>query len=464
MHSNNLVWLWLLVVTASMTACDSDSSDDDGSFAGAAGDDSGSAGKGGAGGAMAQQGGTGTAGYGNAGGTVGGSEAGGSAGEGGGSAGEGAGSAGEGGGDDGAAGAGGEGGTPPLPGHMYGYVSTLLGDILLCAIEPATGKPTLLPDSPLEVTGFLHGVEVAHSGKFLFVLADPSRVETYPIDADGGLPAEPTWAETVDDDNPLLALTLDPQDRFAYAASPFSQAIHRFAIDAETGAFDVVGEPLLVGPGPTHRSPAYVAAHPGGHFVYVTQLPDPAAPEEDNGIRGYRVDQQTGELNELPNSPFSEGDVLGGAIVFRPDGKFLFSSGGGLNAFAVDTETGTLTLVEGSPFTDDVGSDPWARNIAVDPQGKFVYVSQFLLSQHLSGFAIDPTTGALEEVPGSPVTTSAPYSIAIEPTGRFLYVGDDSGRVPAFALNRASGAMTVIEGSPFEFGGLEPEFAFVTRP
>jgi 6-phosphogluconolactonase (cycloisomerase 2 family) len=269
---------------------------------------------------------------------------------------------------------------------------------------------------------------------------------------------------SIDDDNPALSWTFDPQGRFAYVASPFSQSIYSFAVNGESGALQAIGEPLLVGPAPDHRLPAFVAADPSGHFVYVTQLADPAAPANDNGIRGYRVNQETGALSELPESPFGEGGVVAGAIAFRPDGQFLFSSGGALNAYAIDPDSGNLSLVEGSPFTTDVGSDPWAINLAVTPQGDFVYVSHFLPTQHVSGFAIDPESGALQAVPGSPITTGAPYSIAIDPTGRFLLVGDDSGHVPAYSLSRDDGSLSALEGSPFPFGGLEPEFAFATRP
>lgn len=450
----------LLITVGALEACQSNATDDGGApLAGASssGSDAGAAQAGSAGakhtgGMGSGRGGAGAAGAdgdgaGDGGAALGGAGAGGTAAT-----------------DGGAAGSSGEGGDSSSPEQLFAYVSTVLGDLLLCSVEPGDGTATLLPSSPLDSPGFLHGVAVDVTGRFLFALAEPSRIDTYPIAADGSLPAEPSSSAVVDDDNPLMSLTLDPLGRFAYVASPFSRTIYSFAVDPATGAFAPVAEPLLVGPGPDHRSPAYVAADPSGHFLYVSQMIDPAAPADDNGIRGYRVDQGTGVLTELAASPFGDGNVIAGALKFRPDGKFLFSSGGGLNVFSIDAEGGNLELVAGSPFTEDVGSDPWASNLAVDPRGDFVYVSHFLPTQHLSGFAIDPETGKLEEVPGSPVTTSAPYSIAIEPTGSFLLVGDDTGQLPVFAISRADGALTAVAGSPFPFGGLEPAFAFVTRP
>lgn len=329
----------------------------------------------------------------------------------------------------------------------------------MASLDPVSGAPEPLASSPVPVAGVTHGVAVSRDGKFLFVPAEPARIDTFPIAADGSLPAQPSSSATVDDDNPMLSMALDPLGRFAYGVSPFSQTIYSFKINQDTGALTLSGEPLLVGPGPDHRAPAFVAPDPSGHFVYVTQMA--AGLPTGNGIRAYTVNETSGALSELANSPFSDGAVTAGAIVFRPDGKFLFTSGGGVNAFAVDAASGDLELVEGSPFSLDVASDPWAPNITIDPQGKLLYVCNFGPSRHVTGFAIDPVSGVLERTPG-PVTTGAPYSLALGPGGRFLYVGDDNGETSVFRVVRPSGALTKLDDSPFAFGGLEPDFAFVT--
>ncbi|HYQ15319.1 MAG TPA: beta-propeller fold lactonase family protein, partial [Polyangiaceae bacterium] len=233
-----------------------------------------------------------------------------------------------------------------------------------------------------------------------------------------------------------------------------------FKVDPLSGALTLSGDSLKLGAGPDHRAPAFVAPEPTGHFVYVTQLA--AGVQPDDGIRGYSVDQTSGELTELPGSPFNAGNVIAGAIVFRPDGKFLFSSGNGVNAFAIGAQ-GQLTLVDGSPFSTDVQSDPWAPNITIDPAGKLLYVSNFGPTRHVTGFKIDPISGALEQA-GAPVTTTSPYSLALGPGGRFLYVGEDTGEIAVFKVSRPSGQLTALDGSPFQFGGLEPDLAFLTLP
>jgi 6-phosphogluconolactonase len=416
---------WVVGVAGVVLAfgCDSSEPDGDGGEAGSGG------GKGGTGGSSA-----GTAGQGEAGQAVGG---------------------------EGGAGLGGEGGVGGAPDEapVVAYISTLLGTLYMASVDPTSGAPELLPEPP-DIDGFVNGVVVSPNGKFAFVPADPPRVETFPIGADGSLPAEPSSTVELDDEEAnLLSLSLDPQGRFAYGVLPFEQSIQVFKLNQQTGVLTLSGDPVPIGEEPNLRSPAFAAPDPSGRFVYVTQ--QAGGPF---GIRGYSVNQTTGALTELAASPFEEGDVISGIATFTPDGKFMYTSGNGLNGFAVDQDTGELTLLEGSPFSDDVSTDPWAPNLAMDPQGKFLVASDFLQTRHITGFKIDAATGALEQAAGDPVTSPAPYSIGLSPGGKFVYVGDDNGQTSVFKVNRASAQLTKVEGSPFEFGGLEADIAFVTLP
>lgn len=442
--------------------CDSSDPDADGGQAGSGG----KAGSGTAGSSSAGKNSGGSSGSDAGGKTSGGSGSGGTAGSGGSGSGgtAGQGEAGNSIGGEGGEGVGGEGGTGGVGGApdeapVVAYVSTLFGTLFMASVDPKSGAPKLLPEPP-DIDGTVNGVVVSPNGKFAFVPADPPRVETFPIGADGSLPAEPSSTVELDDeDGHLLSLSLDPQGRFAYGVLPFEQSIQVFKLNQQTGVLTLAGDPMPIGEEPNLRSPAYAAPDPSGRFVYVTQ--QAGGPF---GIRGYRVNQTSGELTELPTSPFEEGDVIGGIAAFTPDGKFMYTSGNGLNGFAVDGETGELTLLEGSPFSDDVGTDPWAPNLAMDPQGKLLFASNFLLTRHITGFKIDAQTGALEQAAGDPVTSPAPYSIALSPGGKFVYVGDDNGQTSVFKVDRASAQLTKVEGSPFEFGGLEADVAFVTLP
>ncbi|MEI9941598.1 MAG: beta-propeller fold lactonase family protein [Pseudomonadota bacterium] len=78
------------------------------------------------------------------------------------------------------------------------------------------------------------------------------------------------------------------------------------------------------------------------------------------------------------------------------------------------------------------------------------------------GFAIDSHSGKLTAVPGEPIQSVSPYSLGVEPSGRFVFVGNDDGTTSAFSLQRSNGTLHEIDGSPFAIGGSQPELAFAT--
>ncbi len=63
-------------------------------------------------------------------------------------------------------------------------------------------------------------------------------------------------------------------------------------------------------------------------------------------------------------------------------------------------------------------------SVAIDPAGTYLYVAnQFGSSSTISGYAIDATSGVLTPIKGSPFPGGFnSNAIAIDPTGRFVYV------------------------------------------
>jgi 6-phosphogluconolactonase len=83
----------------------------------------------------------------------------------------------------------------------------------------------------------------------------------------------------------------------------------------------------------------------------------------------------------------------------------------------------------------------------------------------LSAYSINPSTGGLTASVGSPLVlpTSWPFGgisqIATDPSGQFLYLLDYSG-VYAYAIDRNTGALTAVAGSPFEARSIPTSLAF----
>lgn len=122
-----------------------------------------------------------------------------------------------------------------------------------------------------------------------------------------------------------------------------------------------------------------------------------------------------------------------------------------LSAYAIDPLTGTLTVVPGSPFSAGSG----AIAVAVDPSSRFAYVANWF-GDSVSAYTINPATGALTPIPGSPFPAGLqPFALTVDPAGSFLYVVNaSSNNISVYAIDGATGVLSPIPGSPFPVGTL----------
>jgi 6-phosphogluconolactonase len=144
------------------------------------------------------------------------------------------------------------------------------------------------------------------------------------------------------------------------------------------------------------------------------------------------------------------GSVCGPGTTPPPSGgntaAFLYYEGTNDILGASLGTTGTFAAI--SPFTpptlpSSAGSDMLIVN------KKFLYLPQSD-SLTIQAFAIDRTTGALSAISGSPFATFGADSITSDPTGRFLFAGNGTtGQISVFQINATTGALTATSGSPF---------------
>jgi 6-phosphogluconolactonase (cycloisomerase 2 family) len=91
--------------------------------------------------------------------------------------------------------------------------------------------------------------------------------------------------------------------------------------------------------------------------------------------------------------------------------------------------------------------------VTVDPSGRFAYVANEV-SDDISGYRIDASSGVLTPLPGSPFAAgSLPISVTVEPSGRFAYVANaNSNTISGYTIDASTGVLTPLPGSPFAAG------------
>ena len=230
---------------------------------------------------------------------------------------------------------------------------------------------------------------------------------------------------------------------FVYLLDQQGEAITTYSIGSN-GALSQVGSPLL----PTSPYyPVFETMDPKGRFVF---CPDLSTNGTSNDLQVYSIGSN-GALTQVPGSPFALATV-GNSLTVDPTGTFLYISttgGGTILAYRIGVN-GTLTAVPGSPFTlQGVRS----YESTIDPSGKFLYAAGFGGSSGaIAAYSIG-SNGALTIVPGSPFQASTgvqgAFSVTIDPTSSDLFTLDISNsRILAYNIG-SNGALTPVSGSPF---------------
>ena len=197
------------------------------------------------------------------------------------------------------------------------------------------------------------------------------------------------------------------------------------------------------------------AAQPSG-FVYTLF---------DNGPLISAVDGAAlaadGTLTHLPGFPISTGGVglgLGfvNGLAYAPDTRRLFALNGlshTVIAWTADASTGALTAMPFSPISLPGGLG-FPFSIAVNPAGSVLVVGD--AAGKVASFAISDT--AATPAPGSPYSTGGTlgvFSTTFSRDGAYVYAGlagATGTSISAFSASQISGALTPLPGSPVNVG------------
>lgn len=225
-----------------------------------------------------------------------------------------------------------------------------------------------------------------------------------------------------------------------------------FVFDTAT---ETVGSPMFIA-GPA--AGIDIKVYPGGTFLYLSDF-------NTSSVYAYSINRSSGALTPVSGSPFNHPSLgeHGGPIAIDPGGKYLFSSdaSGTIVSFTIDSQTGVIK----PNAARSVNDSHLPVYLLVDSTGRFLIASNHADSagQNFSVFSIDPSTGVLIEIPGSPFTfgvDTQPKQILLNSGNSVLYAAlSNSQQVNAIDFDSGTGKLTAIQGAPYPAGAMPTSIA-----
>jgi 6-phosphogluconolactonase len=295
--------------------------------------------------------------------------------------------------------------------HFGGQKS---GAVSSFAIDSKNGKLTLLNQASTQGAGPCY-ISLDKTGKFILVANyDGGSIAVFPIREDGSLASASAFVQhsgsSVDKERQegphAHWIGTSPDNRFVLAADLGLDEILVYRFNSAKGTLAPDTPPFAkLNPG---AGPRHLAFHPNGKFAYaLTEMGSSVAAFAYKAGKGSLSPLQTVSTLSILRKDYS-GVKEAAEIAVHPNGKFLYASNRAgidtISTFSVDPVKGTLKLKDEYPT---MGKTP--RNFAIDPTGKFL-LSANQESNNIVIFRIDSTTGALSPT-GEVTEVPAPVCI-----------------------------------------------------
>jgi len=261
--------------------------------------------------------------------------------------------------------------------------------VVSLSIDPATGRLAKLGEAPLADS--MANIDVDATGRWLFAASYPGhKLTVNSIDASGKvgaiqqlIPMEPN----------AHAIHADATNRLVVSTSLGGDHVAVWKFDAATGRL-TANDPARVSTAPKSGARHFVWDK-AQRYVYLVN-------EVDASLYVFAWDAAKGTLKELQR---------------------------------------TTTLPAG--FT----GKPWAADLHLTPDGKFLYASE-RTSSTIAAFRVAADTGLLQPLGNTPTETS-PRGFAIDSSGRYLIAaGQESHSVSLYLIDSTTGGL----GAPARLG------------
>lgn len=196
---------------------------------------------------------------------------------------------------------------------------------------------------------------------------------------------------------------------------------------------------------------------PGGHFVVTPDM-------GTDRIFVYKYDSAAGALSPANTPYFETGPGTGPRhIAFSSDGRFLYALmelTAEVRVFSWDSAAGLMHPIQAVSINpSDFKGTPSAAEIGMSPDGRFLYTSN-RGTNSLQVFAVDKSTGKLEQVQDIPSGGTEPRSFAFDPSGRWMLVANQvTNTIAVFAIDNKSGKLSTT-GTPIPVASTPARIVF----
>jgi 6-phosphogluconolactonase len=312
------------------------------------------------------------------------------------------------------------------------YVSSAdAQEIAVLSLDRASGE--LKPIETVAVGGTAMPMALSPDRRMLYAAlrSQPFRVVSFAIDAGSGRLIKRGEASLADS---MANIDVDRSGRWLFAAS---YGGHKISVNAigQDGTVGAVQQ--LVATKPNAHA---IHADAANHYVIATSL-------GGDNLSVWRFDPTSGTLtaNEpaLTSAPAKTGPRHFVWDAAQRRLYLLCELDASLFVYDWDAASGTLREAQRTSALPPgfSGGTPWAADLHLTPDGKFLYASE-RRSSTLATYKVDAASGRLELI-GHVPTEKTPRGFAIDPSGRYLIAaGQDSNGVTVYAIDPASGALS----------------------
>lgn len=298
--------------------------------------------------------------------------------------------------------------------------------------------------------------------RFLHVLNSGSGdVSAFTVDAVNGTPTE-TLPTSITGTEPV-AIARHPRFGFVYAADRAGHTLGEFRVDALSGALTQVSSPE-----PVTGAAWAVTVEPSGRFLYLARRD--VEDVDDAWLSTYAINPLDGTLTLVHDQAIATKPV---ALAVEPNGRFLYVAKHGtphqIQAFALDTETG-VPVVSALP-----APAPGISTLSFHPNSRWLY-GVLRASNTIMQYTIDPVNGQPVIIPAGSRAGLDPVGLCFGPDGRFAFAAyqdihelEGGGHVSTFEVGPTgrllTPALSYQDGSHPSALALDPagRFLYVTN-